>query len=90
MPDLSLHDLAYLVKVYNAVKSDNPPELSSICPECDETVEIDDIHHTTLNTRIPEYWGEKDHWGQPNPYDMDDDSRPLVLIGCEGYHIVQF
>lgn len=83
---LGLADLEYLANVLNAVKSDNPPEIPDICPECDEQAEEYDTFHITLNTRIPGYWAERGDWGQPNPYGMNDESAPLILIGCEGYH----
>jgi len=83
---LTLDDLQYLANVLIAVKSDNPPEIPNICPECDGTVDEYDNAHITLNTRIPGYWAERGDWGQPNPYGMTDDDAPLVLIGCEGYH----
>lgn len=88
---LTLSDLQYLGKVYEAIKSDNPPKLPDICPECEERVFDDDNAHITLNTSIPEYWlMHPDTWGEPNTYDMSRKDFPLVLIGCEGYHIVQF
>lgn len=87
---LSLPDIAYLGKVLDAVKSDNPPALTTICPECDETPEPGDGAHILLNTSIPGYWAERGLWGYPNPYEMNREDTPFVLIGCAGYHIVQF
>lgn len=83
-------DLAYLAKVYAAVKSDNPPELTTVCPECDMVPDPNDGDHVTLSTHIPPYWGEAGGWGETNPYGMNVGDTPFVLIGCEGYHLVQF
>lgn len=86
----TLKDLAYLAKVYEATKTDTPPIIPVICPECDETVETDDTEHITLNTRIPGYWAQNGGWGEIDPYGMNSDSRPMVLIGCEGYHTIGY
>jgi hypothetical protein len=90
MRALGLADLEYLGKVLDAVKSDNPPELTTICPECDNIVEPDDNNHITLNTSIPGYWAERGDWGYPDPYGMKWDDPAFVLIGCQGYHLIQF
>lgn len=87
---LALADLAYLGKVLDAVKSDNPPELQTECPECGETPIPGDDAHIVLSTHIPGYWADRDDWGYPNPYGMTHDDAPFVLIGCQGYHLVQF
>lgn len=88
---LTLADLAYLGKVYDAVKSDNPPQLTDICPECDERVNEGDDFHITLNTAIPAYFvTHPDTWGEPNALGMTREDAPIVLIGCEGAHTVQF
>jgi hypothetical protein len=87
---IQLIDLAYLAKVYDAVKSDNPPKLSKICPECDTAPDPDDGDHVTLSTHIPPYWLERGDWPETNPYGMEGYDQPYVLIGCEGYHLVQF
>lgn len=87
--ELGLHDLAYLANVLNAVKSDNPPWIPTICPECDQPAEPGDDAHIALTTHIPGYWEERGDWGQPNPYGMTTDDRPKILIGCQGYHILE-
>lgn len=86
---LGMHDLAYLARVYDAVKSDNLPEMTTICPECGEQPERDDTLHTTLNTYIPGYWAERGDWGEDDPYGMKYDDAPFILIGCEGYHLIE-
>lgn len=83
---LDLADLAYLSRVYDAVKSDNPPQMPTVCPECDETVEPGDGEHITLTTYIPTYWAERGDWPEPNVFGMSANESPFVLIGCEGYH----
>lgn len=87
---LSLADLAYLGKVAVAIKKDVKairPQLTTECPECDSTPEPGDGAHTTLNTTIGSYWVEQ---GEIDPLGMTGDDDPFILIGCEGYHIIQF
>jgi hypothetical protein len=87
---LSLDDLVYLGKVAEAIKTDKAsilPQLTTICPECDEETEPLDGAHLTLNTTIGAYWAER---GEIDPLGMTPDDQPFVLIGCEGYHLIRF
>lgn len=87
---LDLDDLEYLGKVAHAIKTDTTailPQLHTICPECDEMPEPGDSAHTLLNTTIGAYWVAQ---GEIDPLGMKRDDRPFILIGCEGYHLIQF
>lgn len=87
---LSLTDLVYLGKVAELIKSDVAairPQLTTECPECDSTPEPGDAAHITLNTTVAPYWAEQ---GEIDPLGMTRDDAPFILIGCEGYHLIQF
>lgn len=90
---LDLADIAYLAKVADAAKAGDQAvigQLTTICPECDEQAELQDNAHISLTTAIPKYWEERGDWGQPNALGMTQDDAPFILIGCEGYHLIQF
>lgn len=70
--DLELSDIEYLLEAATRVKSDKPIKTSVICPECGEMPEPGDDAHITLT---------ESRWGYT-------DERPIVLIGCQGYHIL--
>lgn len=87
---MTLSDLAYLGKVAELVKTDVAsirPQLTTECPECDSTPEPGDGAHVVLNTTIGSYWKER---GEIDPLGMSWDDEPFILIGCEGYHLIQF
>lgn len=87
---LKIDDLAYLGKVADAIKTDVTPilpQLTTECPECGESPIPGDDAHIVMNTAIGSYWEER---GEINHLGMKHDDAPFVLIGCEGYHLVQF
>lgn len=87
---LKIDDLVYLGKVADAIKTDVTPikpQLTTICPECDLTPIPGDDAHIVMNTAIGSYWEER---GAINYLGMDWDDAPFILIGCQGYHLIQF
>lgn len=87
---LSITDLIYLGTVGAQLKTDVTPilpQLTKICPECDETPEPEDGRHIVLNTTVGSYWADR---GEIDPLGMDRDDRPYILIGCQGYHVIRF
>lgn len=87
---LDIDDMIYLGRVGAQLKTDTTPilpQLTTICPECDETPEPEDGRHITLNTHVGSYWAER---GEIDPLGMDRDDRPYILIACQGYHVIRF